>query len=678
MDDMKNRRLRKITLDNSTKNNIDPNSNGQSNVTPNSAPQPRSTPQQSYTPQQSPPRLDSTRQPAISQPEPQATYSETPDTVSSNVDNMPTDNVIQQPESQQPLNQEVVEQPSNQVDRVNSKNQLNPQDRDTSTSGGKKLNRDSFTPNNNGGISNNKSAPSKPGLGGEKVADTSTAKKQVPKVNQLIKKDKPENTLNRTSNKIKNFVKTTTGTFNTVLMILTSPITWIVLGVGLVMMISMSGMSTLGRSDYGANCATATDIDDSIDIPAGGGGGGGSHDFKAGGKARENAEALFKAYVDKGLSGAAAAGIVGWVNSEGGFSIIDRAEGCYQESSKCQISNGAIPINYATGNTPNGGGGIFQFTPYTKFAPVGDKKWLSMKAQADFALNAAGHGDWNPAMDLTGKNNSFMDFATSNNVHDAALMWNAYERGNMQIMLEHGVTKTKPADAQVAYKMFNGAKYKADTSKLAKNFGGSSSGGGSSASSSDDAMSGDSDHCITDDGGASDGSIAGFARSIAYKMGERDKANVQGGDKNGGSVAPDAYKKAVEKLEKAGQSGRPAGLYASCDVFVATVIKSTVDKEFPWVNSGAQLSYLRSSDKWKKINCKDRKEGDVIEEVPTGHAMIYGGGNKMISASLYERVGDEHDYSAGTCAVDGTVIGADGVSNPSEVYRFVGKADPAK
>ncbi|MFU1595751.1 CHAP domain-containing protein, partial [Streptococcus dysgalactiae] len=48
---------------------------------------------------------------------------------------------------------------------------------------------------------------------------------------------------------------------------------------------------------------------------------------KKGSIANITAGKVFDAWVTKGLSGASAAGIVGWVNSEGGFAMIGRAEG---------------------------------------------------------------------------------------------------------------------------------------------------------------------------------------------------------------------------------------------------------------------------------------------------------------------------------------------------------------
>lgn len=183
-------------------------------------------------------------------------------------------------------------------------------------------------------------------------------------------------------------------------------------------------------------------------------GGGGSGDFKSSAQAKKHAKAVFKAWVDVGFSGMDAAGVVGWVNSEGGFGILDRAEGHYGNDEKGNgIAYGVQPIN-----DQGGGGGIYQFTPYTKFAPLNDKKWLSASAQNKFVLKSLKNNDWNPAMDLSGKNRSFKEWLKSDNVRDATLGWNSYERGAAGAVA--AAKDKKVADAKAAYRMFHGSEYK--------------------------------------------------------------------------------------------------------------------------------------------------------------------------------------------------------------------------
>lgn len=105
---------------------------------------------------------------------------------------------------------------------------------------------------------------------------------------------------------------------------------------------------------------------------------------KEGTTAYKNAKDLFDAWTGEGgLSGEAAAGIIGWVQSEGGTGIIGRAEGHYGASlEENSIKFGVVPI--PSGNYPEGGGGIYQFTPYSGYAPLKDAKWEDGKTMTDW------------------------------------------------------------------------------------------------------------------------------------------------------------------------------------------------------------------------------------------------------------------------------------------------------
>ncbi len=189
-----------------------------------------------------------------------------------------------------------------------------------------------------------------------------------------------------------------------------------------------------------------------------------------GSTAYNNAKLVFDSWVSKGLSGASASGIVGWVNSEGGFSLVDRAEGHYGTDELTNgLSAGVIPSGGSGYSV--GGGGIYQFTPYTKFAEAGDSKWLDVDAQNTFVAQAILSGDWNASMDLTGGNHSFQQMAQMTDPQQATLVWQAYERGNTAYIDQ----SQKQADAQTAYDMFNGASYSYDESKFNEAFGTSSS-----------------------------------------------------------------------------------------------------------------------------------------------------------------------------------------------------------
>ncbi|MEX2803860.1 phage tail tip lysozyme [Streptococcus sp. H31] len=199
---------------------------------------------------------------------------------------------------------------------------------------------------------------------------------------------------------------------------------------------------------------------------------------KEGSTAYNNAKAVFDSWVSKGLSGASASGIVGWVNSEGGFSLVDRAQGYYgSDVATNGLSAGVIPIG--------GGGGIYQFTPYTKFAAAGDSKWLDVDAQNTFVAQAILGGDWNSSMDLTGGNHSFREMAQMTDPKQATLVWQAYERGSVA----HINQSQKQTDAQTAYDLFNGSSYSYDEKKFDAAFGSGSTDSSNSDSSENKTVS---------------------------------------------------------------------------------------------------------------------------------------------------------------------------------------------
>lgn len=188
--------------------------------------------------------------------------------------------------------------------------------------------------------------------------------------------------------------------------------------------------------------------------------------------AYNNAKKVFDHWVDSGLSGAAAAGIVGWTASEGDFQMIGRAEGHYGSDPKeNSIKYGVVPIP-STDDYEVGGGGIYQFTPYTKYAELKSPDWENEKKMNKFVAKQIRGGSWNADMDLTGDKNTFQDMAQQTNPQYATLIWQAYERGNVDYINK----QQKQQDAQIAYDLFEGSKYEYDANKFVRNFGQSSGG----------------------------------------------------------------------------------------------------------------------------------------------------------------------------------------------------------
>lgn len=234
---------------------------------------------------------------------------------------------------------------------------------------------------------------------------------------------------------------------------------------------------------------------------------------KPGTTAYKTAKKVFKAWTDLGLDGGAAAGIVGWVQSEGGTAMIGRAEGHFGNDIRANsIMYGNVPIGLSYYKTA-AGGGIYQFTPYTKYAPLNDPKWEDADAMNDFVAKAILAGDWNASMDMSGKNRSFEEMAKEKDPKSATLAWQAYERGNAAVI----PVERKKADAQKAYELFNGSEYSFDQEKFDKHFKNAKTGNGSNADNSASIAEDDAEMCGEDPiGGGS--TNTGHPLAIPYKI----------------------------------------------------------------------------------------------------------------------------------------------------------------
>lgn len=193
---------------------------------------------------------------------------------------------------------------------------------------------------------------------------------------------------------------------------------------------------------------------------------------KEGTTAYNNAKAAFDLWTSKGLSGEAAAGIIGWTVTEGGWGIVGRAEGHFSNIlEEASIKYGNVPI--PSGNYPVGGGGIYQFTPYTKYAELSSPDWEDSRKMNEYVAKQMPN-DWIASHDMTGGNHSFEDFAKSTNAEEATLMWNAYERGNQAVIPK----ARKQADAKRANEIFNKDNIAFDKDAYEKNFGSGKGGSG--------------------------------------------------------------------------------------------------------------------------------------------------------------------------------------------------------
>lgn len=238
--------------------------------------------------------------------------------------------------------------------------------------------------------------------------------------------------------------------------------------------------------------------------------------FTKGTVAYNNAYKVFKAFVDHGATGSFSSGIVGWVNSEGGFVMLGRAEGHYgNDLLTNSIAYGVEPLVSGTGYS-TGGGGVFQFTPYTKYANLGSPDWENADKMIAFVIKSIASGDWNASMDLTGGNHSLEQAFQMTDPQQAALTWQAYERGDTAYINQN----QKKSDAQKFYDLFGGGSYSFNATKFNEAFGSTSS---EISSSSSGSSSSDYSNCSSSSsGGAWGDDGTGSVKYSAYNAWKSD------------------------------------------------------------------------------------------------------------------------------------------------------------
>lgn len=296
-----------------------------------------------------------------------------------------------------------------------------------------------------------------------------------------------------------------------------------------------------------------------------------------GSTANKNAEKIFMAFVNRGTTGAFAAGVVGWVNSEGGFAMVGRAEGHYgTKLEENSIAYGVVPVGLSY-YTTEAGGGIFQFTPYTKYAPLGSPDWEDIDKMVNFVMGQMNLGDWNPAMDLTGKNHSFREAVKLTDPQEATLTWQAYERGNVLYINQD----QKKSDAQKAYEMFDGAKYSYDEVKFNQAFGGSSSGESDQAKVTTSSQS----KCSSKSKGGSSSLLA--AKDMAHLFDEPYRVAQPFGPTPwstgaGRYLYPTGEHTGLDLIPVADPDSRDVPVYAVADGVVADGVYNSINGNYIW------------------------------------------------------------------------------------------------
>lgn len=337
--------------------------------------------------------------------------------------------------------------------------------------------------------------------------------------------------------------------------------------------------------------------------------------------AYKNAKLVYDAFVATGMSGPAAANAVGWVNSEGSFDIVGRAEGHYSgDIKKDSIKYGAVPIPSGPGYAV-GGGGIYQYTPYTDYAPLGDDKWEDAHAITEFAIKQLAGGDWNPDHDLTGKKMSFKEYAQTMSADDV-LAWNAYERGNPAYIKN----ERKIADAKKAIEAFGADKVPFDEAKFEAHYGKDAKKDGTTSSSDTSSTGNKCSRASTAAGGSPWGGKGG---KTSYPGWSKWSFNQLPADLKPYAINPES----VGMKYHAGQFGGEGGWHVSasegnqCTDLTASLMYQLWEKDGKgpvqaWGNGGDVAANWAA--KFGGSTKSTPEAGDVFSVKDSNHDPVYG------------------------------------------------------
>lgn len=280
----------------------------------------------------------------------------------------------------------------------------------------------------------------------------------------------------------------------------------------------------------------------------------------------KNAQTIWNYWKDKGFSGAAISGILGNIDHEGGFAVPDRAQGHLgsDDESKVGVSKGVVP--------DGGGAGYYQFTPYTKYAPLNDSKWLDIVAQSDFV--------WSSEVEKASWRSSYTN---ESDPKKASQDWFAYyERGA-------SYNTAKDTSAQKAYELFGGA-----------NISGNSaiSGATTTANSNDSSTSTTSSNYCGNSSSTSSTTDSGNVVTVAKSLLGYFTYSQTHGVSNIGSV---------ESPDKNGKT--------DCSGFVWLVLKKAgykVPDNMAWYTKTMEQDAKGDHKYLKEISANDAKAGDII------------------------------------------------------------------
>lgn len=402
----------------------------------------------------------------------------------------------------------------------------------------------------------------------------------------------------------KNVAKTTGTVFRGLISLVVNPVTWIIFGILILVLVFTSGSQILGKSDFANNCSASgsTQLADQLDPDS----------MKA---AKQLGDWFANnpipgVFGDKPLSKIQIAAMMGNAYQEskikpqtiqGHYADVDE----YYKTCDNDCIIGWDGVNgKAIGLWQMDGGrrkGIAQFAKET------NRNWYDVNLQLDWFKKEASESPYEMAQ----LKKSFVNCTT---IEECTIAFcRDYERAGTEAM-----------DTRVSF-----------AKKFLEEWSPSSGSSGFTSSGSVSSCSGTA--------GLDTSDVVGLAVSIAYPNKDYAKANVSGGDNWGRHNATEGYKKAKAEAQINGGADSMAELYASCDRFVATVYKATKkDTEIPWGPTTTQYNYFKSSPKWEEVGCSDRKPGDVVITRGDGHIMLYvgmvEGKDSIADASYLDRV----------------------------------------
>lgn len=529
---------------------------------------------------------------------------------------------------------------NNKKKKVEKENELN-KDNENSLNRGDLANPSTFNSQNENdeieeSTSNNEQSP---------IEDASNHERASNSVNEQMEskseeKQKPNNSImngaTKAANDIKNLGMVGGKVVSSLGPLLLNPITWIVVGFGILSLFAIAGSQILGKSDFALNCESGggTTIAGMVIEESEPG-------YLSEKDAQTNAKVIagwlsgkpLKANGNKPLNKGQISAIIGNMYAESTLNpaMVQKGFGASQLGIGNNASNEQIK---SLNGKYESAVGLVQMTntrmlTMVKKAESLNKKWSDPESQLLFIIDEIeGVGDKYQNSRL--KAGDF--FNPNKSVSDYTAIWNAYYERSADCVAGMGVNGSSCSGNK------GGGKKRLDFAEwTAKN---ASSWGSSSQSSSG---SGSVTNCSGDGSGLDMSDTVKLALSISYPHNEYSKSKVSSGDSYGKNNALPGYKKAKEEAEKNGGKDGMPGLYASCDRFVATVLKATkADVDIPWGATASQYNYLKSSPKWKEVKCSDRKPGDVLITRGDGHIMLYvgqiNGKDSLASASYTDRV----------------------------------------